>query len=65
MNGYVIVGATAYENSYVEDGKAVRLVLCPLCRDTGRHLTDDGTEGEYCDCRSGMAQNESTGWWDL
>lgn len=77
MSGYVIVGGEAYENSYVPEGKAIRIApTCPLCRDTGRQLTDDGTEGEFCDCRSGMAQYENTeyeaggfpawsnGWWD-
>lgn len=62
MTGHVIVAGQAYSNSWVEDGKAVRLVLCPLCNDEGRQRDDEGEATDYCDCYAGEALRERDDW---
>lgn len=57
-SGHVIVGKEAFLNSYVEPGKAVRVVTCVLCLDTGREMTDDGSLGQTCDCRMDYAMRK-------
>jgi hypothetical protein len=51
--GRVIVGGNSYPNSWLEDGRTIRLVMCQRCLDTGRQLTDDGALGERCGCAVG------------
>jgi len=53
MTGRVIIGEHSYPNDWVEDGKTIRLVICQLCLDTGRQLTDGFTVGPRCDCAVG------------
>ena len=55
MSGHVYPGASAaaYPNSYAPDGKALRVVSCVTCEDTGRRCVRPA--GIFCGCVAGDA----------